>query len=1111
MKLNSRGLADRAQWEAAGFRLPEFDREAVTAATRENPFWIHFGAGNIFRAFQANVVQNLLNEGVLDRGLIVAEGFDYEIIRKMNRPHDDYSVLVTLKGDGSIEKTVVGSVVESCILDSEDAEEYGRLKEIFGKDSLQMVSFTITEKGYSLVNGRGELLPEVKADFEAGPEKPASYIGKVASLLYSRYLAGEKPLAMVSMDNCSHNGDKLYAAVNAFAEKWTEKGKVEPGFADYINNREKVTFPWTMIDKITPRPDASVEEILKKDGLEETESVVTAKNTYVAPFVNAEECEYLVIEDAFPNGRPELEKGGLIFTGRETVDKVERMKVCTCLNPLHTTLAVYGCLLGYKKISEEMKDVQLKEMVKTIGYTEGLPVVTDPGVLDPKEFIDTVVNLRIPNPFMPDTPQRIATDTSQKLAIRFGETIKAYMASPDLKVADLKLIPLVFAGWLRYLMGVDDQGQAFELSPDPLLETVTPYVAGFKLGETKEPAETEKVLRPVLEKAEIFGVNLYEAGMAEQVCGYFAELTAGVGAVRRTLEKYVTQAGGPKAPKDPVKKPAGFYIMRNKEIDGSIQPDGRGIQFLYMDGGRMISSARIVGNVKDEGMLELLKTTAGFRKLVSAIGVTVEMEDGSENVDFVLQMYGKKDPYVSGTQIKVPVSADGAERIVRLSECRWSEDDDVPGQIRFEFARPGEPARVSVKLYLQEGFEAPEEIEELPVNLETEDYRKLLKKSLMQTGNTARLKKAIDRARQGEEVTIAFIGGSITQGAGAVPINTGCYAYKTFQRFCALAGRGTEENIHFVKAGVGGTPSELGMLRYERDVLRDGSVEPDIVVVEFAVNDEGDETKGECYDSLVRKILKAKNCPAVILLFAVFENDWNLQERLSPVGKAYDLPMVSVRDAVVEQFYQKPDTGKVFSKPQFFYDCYHPTNLGHTVMADCIGYLLETVDQQPAQEDTLRLEQVAAPIGGEFEDVKLFDRNSGASEIRVDCGDFFHMDEELQGVEMDMNLAPTKEFPHNWMRRTSQENAGKPFSLDITCTALLLIYKDSGSSSVGRASVTVDGKKVLEADPHVNGWTHCNPVICFRNAEKKQYHVEVSMLPGDEDKEFTILGFGYVE
>ncbi len=535
MKLNEQGLKDRDAWEAAGFVLPKFDRDKVKAATAENPFWIHFGAGNIFRAFQANVVQNLLNEGVLDRGLVVAEGFDYEIIEKMNRPHDDYGIAVTLKADGSIEKTVVGSVVESHILDSENEAEFGRLKEIFEKDSLQMASFTITEKGYSLVTGKGEAIPDVMSDFAAGPEKPKSYIGKVASLLYTRFQAGEKPVAMVSMDNCSHNGDKLYAAIQAFAEKWTENGLVDAGFQAYVNDKKKVSFPWSMIDKITPRPDASVEEILKKDKVEELEPVITSRHTYVAPFVNAEECEYLVIEDAFPNGRPPLEKGGLMFTERETVDKVEKMKVCTCLNPLHTCLAVFGCILGYEKISEEMKDAELVKLVETVGYKEGLPVVINPGILDPKDFIDTVLKVRIPNPFMPDTPQRIATDTSQKLAIRFGETIKAYQASSELDVKDLKLIPLVFAGWLRYLMGINDAGGKFELSPDPLLDTVCPYVAGLKLGGTVDP----EVLRPVLENTKIFGVNLYDAGMAETVASYLGEMIQEPGAVRATLKKYV--------------------------------------------------------------------------------------------------------------------------------------------------------------------------------------------------------------------------------------------------------------------------------------------------------------------------------------------------------------------------------------------------------------------------------------------------------------------------------------------------------------------------------------------------------------------------------------------
>ncbi|MDD7739216.1 MAG: mannitol dehydrogenase family protein, partial [Lachnospiraceae bacterium] len=395
LKLNNAGLADAKAWADAGYAIPAYDREAMVARTKENPYWVHFGAGNIFRAFQANVAQNLLNEGVLDRGIVVAEGFDYEIISKMYTPHDNLSVLVTLKADGSVEKTVVGSIAESLIADAPGSADFDRLKEIFTKDSLQMATFTITEKGYSLVNGRGEMIPAVTADFANGPSKVTSYIGKVSALLYERYLAGEKPIAMVSMDNCSHNGDKLYQAIEAFAKTWEENGVVKAGFHAYVNDPAKVSFPWSMIDKITPRPDPSIQEMLKKDNLEDPEPVVTSMHTYVAPFVNAEECQYLVIEDSFPNGRPALDKGGFIFTSRDTVNETERMKVCTCLNPLHTALAVFGCLLDYSLISEEMKNPSLRKLVERIGYVEGLPVVTDPGIISPKKFIDEVLNVRI--------------------------------------------------------------------------------------------------------------------------------------------------------------------------------------------------------------------------------------------------------------------------------------------------------------------------------------------------------------------------------------------------------------------------------------------------------------------------------------------------------------------------------------------------------------------------------------------------------------------------------------------------------------------------------------------------------------------------------------------
>lgn len=536
MRLNNEALKTKKFWEDAGFTLPKFDRAAVEENTKKTPKWIHFGAGNIFRAFPANVQQNILNEGKADTGIIVAEGFDYEIIEKMYRPNDNLSVLVTLKADGSIEKTVVGSIVESLTVNPESKEEWRRLKEIFSASSLEMVSFTITEKGYNLFAADGSYFQPVKEDLKKGPEEPISYIGKVVSLLYERYMKGKLPIALVSMDNCSHNGTKLYEAVKVYAEAWKKNGLVEDGFMEYVENPNCVSFPWSMIDKITPRPDESVKEMLKKDGFEDVEPIITNKNTYVAAFVNAEKPQYLVIEDKFPNGRPNLEEAGVIFTEREIVDKVEKMKVCTCLNPLHTALAVYGCMLGYTLIADEMKDPELKKLVEIIGYVEGLPVVVDPGIIKPKDFIDEVINIRIPNPFMPDAPQRIATDTSQKLGIRFGETIKAYAKSEKLNVLDLKLIPLVLAGWCRYLLAVDDNGQRFEPSSDPLLEDSMDYLKNIKLGDSRDFHEE---LKPILSNNKIFGVDLYEVGIGNLVESYFTELVAGPGAVRKTLKKYV--------------------------------------------------------------------------------------------------------------------------------------------------------------------------------------------------------------------------------------------------------------------------------------------------------------------------------------------------------------------------------------------------------------------------------------------------------------------------------------------------------------------------------------------------------------------------------------------
>ena len=400
---------------------------------------------------------------------------------------------------------------------------------------------------------------------------------------------------------------------------------------------------------------------------------------------------------------------------------------------------------------------------------------------------------------------------------------------------------------------------------------------------------------------------------------------------------------GPAAPTDPEKMRDSFYIMKDKDIYGAKMDDGRGIQYLYQDCERLVNSAQITGGVTDEDQLELLRSVDGLKKLVHSIGISVETKRPKEKVAFTFQMYGKHDLYGGGTKLQAILRGDGAEQKIYLSQAEWAEDDDIPGQIYVILETPDETARLNVRLYLNDGYRAPKTTGEEEIAFESAEYEQMIADSCVSCGDSKRLRRVIERAKRGEEVTIAYIGGSITQGAGAVPIYTQCYAYQSWRRFQKMYGNG--ENVRFIKAGVGGTPSELGMIRFERDVLRDGSVKPDIIVIEFAVNDQGDETQGDCYESLVRKALKQPNEPAVVLLFSVFANDENLQERMIPVGMHYHLPMVSIKNAVTKQFYYGHGAGRIMTKNQFFYDIYHPTNDGHHVMSDCLLHLFRKADE----------------------------------------------------------------------------------------------------------------------------------------------------------------------
>lgn len=535
MKLTYEGIRNRQEWEAAGVKLPEYDPEQLAERTRKAPVWVHFGVGNIFRMFLGGIADQLITAGKLDRGITCVETFDHEIVDRIYRPHDNLALAVTLHEDGRTDQRVLGSLTEAVKAEASDPAAWSRLKEIFADPGLQMVSFTITEKGYALKNAAGEYFGHVRADMEHGPESVTGAMGVVAALLYERFSAGGYPLAVVSMDNVSKNGKKLRESVLEMTDVWAEKGLVPPAFLDYVRDEACVSFPWTMIDKITPRPSKAVEEMLSRSGIEDMGILVTSRQTYIAPFVNAEAPGYLVVEDSFPNGRPPLEKAGVYMTDRETVNKSERMKVTVCLNPIHTAVCTFACMLGYTLFADGIRDPELAELARQVGYVEGLPVVQDPVILSPKAFLDEVIQVRFPNPFLGDTSARIAVDISQMVGIRFGETIKAYVSLYG-DAGRLKAIPLAVAGWIRYLLAVDDEGRPFELSPDPMIPELRGCLEGIEAGR---PDTLTDQMRPILSNDNIFGLDLYEAGIGEKIEEMVRRQLAGPGAVRAALKEYL--------------------------------------------------------------------------------------------------------------------------------------------------------------------------------------------------------------------------------------------------------------------------------------------------------------------------------------------------------------------------------------------------------------------------------------------------------------------------------------------------------------------------------------------------------------------------------------------
>lgn len=394
----------------------------------------------------------------------------------------------------------------------------------------------------------------------------------------------------------------------------------------------------------------------------------------------------------------------------------------------------------------------------------------------------------------------------------------------------------------------------------------------------------------------------------------------------------------------------------------------------------------------------------------------------------------------------------------------------------------------------------PEPFDETIWEGRTDEFKEMIKRSLMTTGNNYRIKKAIEKAKRGEEVTIGYIGGSITEGYNSSHVEKS-YAYLSYLYFKEAYGVADKDNVKYVNAGMAGTPSTLGMIRYDRDILGYAETPPDILFVEFSVNDGDDPTNGDAFESLVLNALQDENQPAVVLLFAVFKSKWNLQDRLAPVGGHYDLPMISIKDAVVPEL----DNARL-TDAEFFSDQYHPTDYGHEIMADCIKYYFSTVNSEIPADTDIAVPADAA-IGNSFVGVKMMDKLSIPENVTINAGGFSETDAVLGTVR---HRPSDKTFPNNW--KHSASSGSDSFTMEINCKNLLIVYKSSNQAAFGKAEVYIDGELVRTiASNQGGGWNNPYTLLLLDEETASAHTVEIKMAEEDADKEFSILAFGYTE
>ncbi len=401
----------------------------------------------------------------------------------------------------------------------------------------------------------------------------------------------------------------------------------------------------------------------------------------------------------------------------------------------------------------------------------------------------------------------------------------------------------------------------------------------------------------------------------------------------------------------------------------------------------------------------------------------------------------------------------------------------------------------------------PQEINEFKPDAGT--YDKMVKQGVFSTGNNARIKAVLQKAREGKDVSLAYIGGSITEGGGYKP-NSACYAEVSATAFANKYGKDGGGNVHFINAGMSGTSSDIGIIRYGRDVvgrLPEGSSHPDILFVEFAVNDSGCETKGGAYEGLIRQALKSGS--AVVLVFSVFNNLNRVEEmNYRKYGTKYDLPMISTADAIKDD-YQTPGF-----YDWFYNDSLHPNANGYKLMADCILELMDRVDKEDTEPDNITdVDSIEAVTSSSYEEIKMIDSTTTADSdpaiSAISAGGFSSKDSNVPTFQYQYNGKDGEQwFPNNWMYHGNGTNA--PLTIEVNCRTFMLLYKETSESAYGSADLYVDGvKKSTLSCYNKSGWNNGKVCIALQEEESAKHKIELKMAAGDEAKKFTLYAIGY--